>query len=80
MTMTYRLPLLTIDEQAGAALERQRAQVRETAAALRAERLQAAREREERWLSQPGPLARLRAGNSGDAPWRPAEPSLNSHS
>ena len=53
-TMTYELNWQDEDR---AALERQRARMRETLATLRAERLSAAAEREEQWLTQPGFLA-----------------------
>ena len=74
MMTTYRL---AEDEKAYAALERQRAQMRETVAALRAERLQAAAEREEHWLTQPGLLARL-GSRRVEATQSPVWPSLGS--
>ena len=61
-TMTYEL---TGEGEDRAALERQRASMRETLATLRAERLHAAAEREERWLTQPGLLAQLRSHRAG---------------
>lgn len=61
-TMTYEL---TGEGEDRAALERQRARMRETLATLRAERLHAASQREERWLTQPGLLARFRSRQVG---------------
>ncbi len=73
-TMTYEL---TGEDEDRAALERQRARMRETLATLRAERLHAAAEREERWLTQPGLLDWFRSRRAGITQWR-AWPSLGS--
>ncbi len=63
-TMTYEL---TGEDEARAALERQRARMRETLATRRAERLRAAAEREEQWLTGPGMLAQFRSRGAGIA-------------
>ena len=73
-TMTYEL---TGEDEDRAALERQRARMRETLATLRAERLHAASEREERWLTGPGLLDWVRSRRAGTAQGR-AWPSLGS--
>ena len=73
-TMTYEL---NREDEDRAALERQRARMRETLATLRAERLHAAAEREERWLTQPGVLAQFRSRRPGVSQSR-AWPSLGS--
>ncbi len=73
-TMTYEL---NGDYEDRAALEQQRARMRETLATLRAERLHAAAEREERWLTQPGVLAQFRSRRAGMTQRR-AWPSLGS--
>ena len=74
VTMTYEL---NGDYEDRAALEQQRARMRETLATLRAERLSAAAEREERWLTQPGLLAQFRSRRPGMAQ-RSTWPSLGS--
>ena len=73
-TMTYEL---NGDYEDRAALEQQRTRMRETLATLRAERLHAAAEREERWLTQPGLLAWFRFRRPGSTQWG-ARPSLGS--
>ena len=73
-TMTYEL---NGEYEDRTALEQQRARMRETLATLRAERLHAAAEREERWLTQPGLLARFRSRRPGMTQSR-AWPSLGS--
>ena len=73
-TMTYEL---NGDYEDRVALEQQRARMRETLATLRAERLSAAAEREERWLTQPSVLAQFRSRRAGITQSR-AWPSLGS--
>ena len=73
-TMTYEL---NGDYEDRAALEQQRTRMRETLATLRAERLHAAAEREERWLTGPGLLAQFRPRRAGITQGR-AWPSLGS--
>jgi hypothetical protein len=73
-TMTYEL---NGDYEDRAALEQQRARMRETLATLRADRLSAAAEREERWLTEPGLLSWLRSRRPGMSQSR-AWPSLGS--
>ena len=74
LAMTYRIGG---DDEAHVALMRQRARMEEQSAALRAERLRAAAEREERSFSQPGLLARLRS-RRGDTSQRGAGLSVGS--
>ena len=76
--MTSRLTTRPSDAEASAALELHRARVRETSAARRAERLRAAAEREERWFSQPGPLALVRSRTTRSPWWRSATPAVSS--
>jgi hypothetical protein len=70
--MTSRLMTPPLDAEASVALEARRARMRETSAARRAERLHAAAEREERWFSQPGPLALVRSRTTRSPWWRRA--------
>lgn len=71
-TMTSRLMTPPLDAEASVALEVHRARMRETSAARRAERLRAAAEREERWFSEPGPLALVRTRTTRSPWWRRA--------
>ncbi len=73
-TMTYEL---NWEDEDRTALAQQRARMRETLATLRAERLHAAAEREERWLTQPGLLTWFRSRRPGVSQSR-AWPSLGS--
>ena len=73
-TMTYEL---NGEYEDRTALEQQRARMRETLATLRAERLSAAAEREERWLTEPGLLTWFRSHRPGITQSR-AWPSLDS--